>query len=104
MSFFNDVFPTLMFSGFFVAVGLIIAWSTSGLNFDLAIRQKPWRRKVILGLGIYILVLCLLRIADAVMALTKGYDVSPKEITVAVLFLGLAIAVIRGVYKPRKIV
>ena len=107
MEFFNDVFPTLLFSGFFIAVGLIIAWSGSGLNFDIAIRQKPWRRKVILGLGFYLVGLCTFRIVDDVVTVANGYpisDINPKEVTFLVVFVALGIAVIRKVYKPKKII
>ncbi len=104
-TFFGNVFPILLVSGFFVAAGLIISWSSSGLNFDLAIKQKPWRRKVILGLGIYMVGLCLLRIVDDIIAIVKGFplsEINPKEITALVVFLGIGLAVIGKVYKPTK--
>ncbi len=104
-TFFGNVFPILLISGFFVAAGLIISWSSSGLNFDLAIKQKPWRRKVILGLGIYMVGLSLLRIIDDIFAIAKGFplsEINPKEITALVVFLGVGLAVISKVYKPTK--
>ncbi|MFA5185176.1 MAG: hypothetical protein WC551_01700 [Patescibacteria group bacterium] len=104
-TFFGNVFPILLISGFFVAAGLIISWSSSGLNFDLAIKQKPWRRKVLLGLGIYMVGLSLLRIIDDIVAIAKGFplsEINPKEIMMLVVFLGVGLAVIGKVYKPTK--
>lgn len=96
MSFFQDVFPMLLISGFFVAMGMIISWSKPGLNFEAAWKAKPWRRNATLALGLYIVGLCIARFVSDGIAVAQGYQLTQgnmKELFILFTFLLLGVTV-----------